>query len=62
MIGSLRSLQQRYAQAGSQLLVLQADPRQAIPALAATLNAKGVFWNWDVEPIPRSEIGLLRLP
>ena len=50
MIGSLQSLQQRYAQAGSQLLVLHADPRQAIPALAATLSAKAVFWNWDVEP------------
>ncbi|MBD2740703.1 deoxyribodipyrimidine photo-lyase [Coleofasciculus sp. FACHB-1120] len=50
MIGSLQSLQERYAKAGSQLLILQGNPTQAIPALAAALNAKAVFWNWDVEP------------
>jgi deoxyribodipyrimidine photo-lyase len=32
------------------LLVLHEDPCKAIPALAAALNAKAVFWNWDVEP------------
>lgn len=50
MIGSLQSLQTRYSQAGSQLLVLHANPVQAIPTLAASLKAKAVFWNWDVEP------------
>jgi len=50
MIGSLQSLEQRYAEAGSQLLILHAEPTQTIPALAAALNAKAVFWNWDVEP------------
>lgn len=50
MIGSLQSLQERYRAAGSQLLILHANPTQAIPALAAALNAKVVFWNWDVEP------------
>lgn len=50
MIGSLQSLKERYAKAGSQLLVLHANPTKAIPALAAALNAKAVFWNWDVEP------------
>ncbi|MBF2009301.1 MAG: deoxyribodipyrimidine photo-lyase, 8-HDF type [Chlorogloeopsis fritschii C42_A2020_084] len=50
MIGCLQALQQRYAQAGSQLLILHANPVQAIPALAAALDAKAVFWNWDVEP------------
>lgn len=50
MIGCLQHLQQRYAEVGSQLLILQADPRQAIPNLAAALNAKAAFWNWDVEP------------
>jgi deoxyribodipyrimidine photo-lyase len=50
MIGCLQSLQERYAQAGSQLLILHADPTQAIPILAAALKAKAVFWNWDVEP------------
>jgi deoxyribodipyrimidine photo-lyase len=50
MIGSLQSLKQRYAEAGSQLLILHANPTQAIPSLAVALNAKAVFWNWDVEP------------
>ncbi|MBW4617483.1 MAG: deoxyribodipyrimidine photo-lyase, 8-HDF type [Desmonostoc vinosum HA7617-LM4] len=50
MIGCLQALQQRYAQAGSQLLILHAHPVQAIPNLAAALQAKAVFWNWDVEP------------
>jgi deoxyribodipyrimidine photo-lyase len=50
MIGSLQSLKERYSSAGSQLLILHANPTQAIPALAAALNAKAVFWNWDVEP------------
>jgi deoxyribodipyrimidine photo-lyase len=50
MIGCLQALQKRYAEVGSQLLILHANPMQAIPALAAALNAKAVFWNWDVEP------------
>ena len=50
MIGCLGELQQRYQQAGSQLLILQGEPSQAIPNLAAALNAQAVFWNWDVEP------------
>ncbi|HAJ63103.1 MAG TPA: deoxyribodipyrimidine photolyase, partial [Cyanobacteria bacterium UBA8543] len=50
MIGSLQSLEERYGAAGSQLLIVHANPIQAIPTLAAALNAKAVFWNWDVEP------------
>ncbi|MBD2203174.1 deoxyribodipyrimidine photo-lyase, 8-HDF type [Calothrix sp. FACHB-1219] len=50
MIGCLQALQQRYAQVGSQLLILRDNPVKAIPRLAAALNAKAVFWNWDVEP------------
>lgn len=50
MIGCLQALQQRYAEAGSQLLILHGNPVQAIPGLAVALNAKAVFWNWDVEP------------
>ncbi|MCL1466716.1 cryptochrome/photolyase family protein [Argonema galeatum] len=50
MIGCLQSLQQRYAEAGSQLSILDDEPSKAIPTLAAALNAKAVFWNWDVEP------------
>ncbi len=50
MMGCLQSLQQRYAQAGSQLLILKADPLSAIPGLATALKAKAVFWNLDVEP------------
>ena len=50
MIGGLEALQQRYRKAGTHLLILHDRPEQAIPTLAAALNAKGVFWNWDVEP------------
>lgn len=50
MIGSLRSLQDRYAQVGGQLFILNADPRQGVPQLATALGAKAVFFNWDVEP------------
>ncbi len=50
LMGSLRSLQERYAQAGSQLLILHTDPKSGIPNLAKSLNAKALFFNWDVEP------------
>lgn len=50
MIGCLLHLQQRYAEAGSELLIIKGNPTQAIPALATAINARGVFWNWDVEP------------
>lgn len=53
MIGCLESLQKRYAQVGSQLLILHENPCKALPALAVALNAKAVFWNWDVEPYAR---------
>ena len=48
MIGCLQSLQERYQQAGSQLLILQNDPVIAIPKLAAALKAKAVFWNFKL--------------
>jgi deoxyribodipyrimidine photo-lyase len=50
MIGCLQDLQERYRQAGSQLLILHTDPIQGIPALAQALQAAEVFWNSDVEP------------
>ncbi|MEB3337421.1 MAG: FAD-binding domain-containing protein [Leptolyngbyaceae bacterium] len=50
LIGSLQELQQSYLQAGSELLILQDDPRQGIPKLAIALQAKAVFWHLDVEP------------
>ncbi|MCU0540719.1 MAG: deoxyribodipyrimidine photo-lyase [Oscillatoriaceae cyanobacterium Prado104] len=50
MIGCLRNLQQRYREAGSQLLVIQDEPSRGIPKLATAINAKAIFWNWDVEP------------
>ncbi|MBW4505502.1 MAG: deoxyribodipyrimidine photo-lyase [Scytonematopsis contorta HA4267-MV1] len=50
MIGCLQALKQRYAEAGSQLLILKGNPTEAIPRLAEALNAQAVFWNWDVEP------------
>ncbi|TAG87966.1 MAG: deoxyribodipyrimidine photolyase [Oscillatoriales cyanobacterium] len=50
MIGCLQKLQQRYVESGSQLLIIQDEPSQGIPRLATAINAKAVFWNWDVEP------------
>lgn len=54
MIGCLQSLQKRYAEAGSQLLILNAEPEKGIPALGTTLNASAVFWNLDVEPYAKA--------
>jgi deoxyribodipyrimidine photo-lyase len=53
MLGCLQELQKSYRQAGSQLLILQGEPTQAIPKLAEALKAKAVFWNLDVEPYSR---------
>jgi deoxyribodipyrimidine photo-lyase len=53
MMGSLQELQQNYAKAGSQLLILHNRPEVAIPTLATALNAKAVFLNRDVEPYGR---------
>jgi deoxyribodipyrimidine photo-lyase len=50
MMGCLQALQEGYAQAGSELLILRGDPVKMIPNLAEILQAKAVFWNWDVEP------------
>ena len=54
MIGCLQELQQSYQQVGSQLLILQGKPAQAITELAETLQAKAVFWNQDVEPYAKA--------
>ncbi|OLP19544.1 deoxyribodipyrimidine photolyase [Leptolyngbya sp. 'hensonii'] len=50
MMGCLQALQQRYRKAGSQLLILQGNPQQEIPALAKALGATALFYNLDVEP------------
>jgi deoxyribodipyrimidine photo-lyase len=50
LMGCLQVLQEQYAAAGSQLLILKADPRQGIAALADALQASAVFFNQDVEP------------
>ena len=50
MIGCLAELQQSYHRLGSQLLIIQGKPEQAIPKLAEALHARAVFWNLDVEP------------
>lgn len=54
MMGSLKALQERYAAAGSQLLILQGSPVQQIPQLAKVLGATAVFLNRDVEPYARN--------
>lgn len=53
MIGSLQELHERYAQAGSRLLVIQGQPQEGIPRMAKALSAKAVFLNRDVEPYGR---------
>ncbi|MCU0525716.1 MAG: deoxyribodipyrimidine photo-lyase [Elainella sp. Prado103] len=53
LLGSLQELQASYAQVGSQLLILQGDPLQRIPALAQALQARAVYLNRDVEPYGR---------
>jgi len=50
MIGCLQALQQRYAEAGSKLLIVRDLPEKAIASLAENLKAKAVYWNRDVEP------------
>ncbi|MCS7030365.1 MAG: deoxyribodipyrimidine photo-lyase [Gloeomargarita sp. SKYG116] len=46
----LADLQQQYQRVGSELLIVWADPTEAIPRLAQALNAASVYWHWDVEP------------
>ncbi|MEM9804637.1 MAG: FAD-binding domain-containing protein [Cyanobacteria bacterium P01_D01_bin.56] len=53
MIGCLQELQERYKDAGSELLIVQGKPTQEIPTLAAALGAIAVCWNRDVEPYSR---------
>lgn len=53
MMGSLRELQQNHRNVGGDLLVMQGDPRHAIPTLATALNARAVLFNRDVEPYAR---------
>jgi len=53
MIGCLGELQRRYAAAGSDLLILQAEPVKGIPQLAQAIGADAVYWNRGVEPYSR---------
>jgi deoxyribodipyrimidine photo-lyase len=53
MLGCLRELSENYRKNGSQLLVITGDPKREIPRLAATLRARGVFFNLDTEPYAR---------
>ncbi|TVQ10369.1 MAG: deoxyribodipyrimidine photolyase [Leptolyngbya sp. DLM2.Bin27] len=53
MIGCLEVLKTSYAQAGGQLLILQGNPQEKIPALAQAIGANAIYWNRDVEPYSR---------
>ena len=53
MIGCLQELQNRYAEAESDLLILKTDPVKGIPQLATAIGATAVYWNRDVEPYAR---------
>ena len=50
---SLRELQQRWRQAGSELLLLRGRPVDVLPRLAEACGAAVVTWNRDVEPAAR---------
>jgi deoxyribodipyrimidine photo-lyase len=50
LLGSLKTLRDRYQAAGSELLILQDNPVDIIPKFAKAIGASHVFWNWDVEP------------
>jgi len=50
---SLEELAQRWRQAGSRLVLLEGDPAQVLPQLAAAIGAEVVAWNRDVEPYGR---------
>jgi deoxyribodipyrimidine photo-lyase len=50
LLGCLKSLQEDYRRAGSQLLILHQDPVKGIPELAIALNVRSVYWHHDVEP------------
>ena len=60
LLASVAELQQAWRRAGSQLLVLQGDPLQQIPPLAARLGVVGLAFNEDVEPGPRQRDGQLQ--
>jgi deoxyribodipyrimidine photo-lyase len=50
LLGCLKALAADYRQAGSQLILIDADPAVGIPALATALRASAVYWHHDVEP------------
>jgi deoxyribodipyrimidine photo-lyase len=50
LLGSLQALRDRYQAAGSDLILLCDDPINALPRITKALNAKAIYWNWDVEP------------
>ena len=53
LIESLIELQRRWRDAGSRLLILEGDPVELLPRLAAQIQAEAVVWNRDVEPYAR---------
>ena len=50
---SLRELSERWQAAGSRLVLLEGDPVELLPSLAAALEADVVAWNRDGEPLAR---------
>ncbi|MBF2098397.1 MAG: deoxyribodipyrimidine photo-lyase [Gloeomargaritaceae cyanobacterium C42_A2020_066] len=53
LLGCLADLQQAYHRIGSHLILVEGDPRQMIPQVAATLRPQAVYWHQDVEPYAR---------
>jgi deoxyribodipyrimidine photo-lyase len=53
VLASLQLLQQAYRAQGSDLIVVQGDPQQQIPAIAKSLHIQAVYCNELVEPSRR---------
>jgi deoxyribodipyrimidine photo-lyase len=54
LAASLQELAGRWRAAGSRLLLLQGDPADLLPRLAAACGAAAVVWNRGVEPAERA--------
>ncbi|NJN18198.1 MAG: deoxyribodipyrimidine photo-lyase [Oscillochloris sp.] len=50
LLAGLRALDAELRARGSRLIVRRGDPQQILPALAAELDAAGVYWNRDYTP------------
>ncbi|ELR99572.1 FAD-binding domain-containing protein [Gloeocapsa sp. PCC 73106] len=60
LIGCLQLLQAQYQERGGELLLLRGKPTEIIPRLGIQLQARGVYWNLDVEPYAKERDRLVQ--